>query len=102
MQRCNAGSARKGEMRMRVRVCTWALLFLAAAALGFAGDARAATFTCSGLDCPIAIVDNPGFPTTVEFPALPYPSTIAVGGLTGSITKGTPTLPGYSHPYPHA
>lgn len=85
---------------MGVRVVTWVLLLLAAATLGFAGDARAATFTCGVPDCPIQITDNPNFPATGDFAATPYPSTISVSGLSGTITKVTVTLTGYTHGFP--
>jgi hypothetical protein len=85
---------------MGFRTFVPACAVLAVALLGFAGAANAATFTCSAPDCPIAIVDNPNFPTITDSSASPYPSNLAVSGLTGTITKVTVTLTGFVHSYP--
>src|SRR5262249_33969013 len=57
--------------------------------------AGAATFSNTG-----AITIPAGAPAVMTGPADPYPSTIDVSGVTGTITKVTVTLNGYSHTSP--
>jgi subtilisin-like proprotein convertase family protein len=60
-----------------------------------AAPASAATFSnTTSLTIPA------GAPTTTFGPATPYPSTIAVSGLTGAITDVKATLTNISHTYP--
>jgi uncharacterized repeat protein (TIGR01451 family) len=47
----------------------------------------------------ITILDTPRVGTIA--PAAPYPSTIAVAGLTGAVTKVTVTLNNYAHAFPN-
>src|SRR4051812_29686061 len=55
------------------------------------GSVQAATQTFS----------NPASTTIKDFPtSTPYPSTIAVSGLSGTVTKVTVTLTDLNHPFP--
>jgi len=71
-------------------------------ALGFqvsgSGNATAAVSTTQTFSNTAAITINDSFvpPTTAD----PYPSPITVSGVTGTVTKVTVTLHGFSHPGP--
>jgi subtilisin-like proprotein convertase family protein len=62
-------------------------------AFAWPGSARAETFSNND---GITITDSTGTPQ----PATPYPSTILVSGMTGTITKVTVTLTGVTHAGP--
>ncbi len=49
---------------------------------------------------PETVFSNPAFISIPDGPAIPYPSTIAVTGLTGTVTKVTVRINGLSHTWP--
>src|SRR5689334_24815951 len=77
--------------------CVWMATFLAhlgaasplGAAEGASSQAMTRVFTNPTA---IALLD--------DSPASPYPSTIAVAGMTGVVTRVTVTLLGLTHPFP--
>ena len=69
-----------------------ALLFAVAALLFSAAPGSAATFT-NPAPIPVPATGTSGI-------ANPYPSTIAVSGLTGAVTSVTATLTGMTHTFP--
>lgn len=70
---------------------TWRQLFLVSAVLVLGGVANAATFTNSS---PVT------FGAGVANNGNPYPSPIAVSGLTGTITEVKVTINNFSHTFP--
>lgn len=46
------------------------------------------------------VIPGTGTGTTVGAPANPYPSTINVAGVTGTVSKVTATITGFSHTFP--
>ena len=72
------------------------------ATIAVAGEAYSVPITCQyAFTNNARIIINDATAGGVASPASPYPSTITLAGLSGSVTNVTATLYGFTHSYPH-